>query len=80
VPRSLSGATWFPCKPAELAPFYPGANKTLERQNVFHYRRDQVPEMLLLAIEEYSEKRVREAFDRAGTSLFEALEKPGLIQ
>jgi len=41
------------------------AIKTLERQNVFHYRRDQVPEMLLLAIEEYSEKRVREAFDRA---------------
>jgi len=56
------------------------AIKTLERQNVFHYRRDQVPEMLLLAIEEYSEKRVREAFDRAGSILFEALEKPGLIQ
>ena len=56
------------------------AIKTLQRQNVFHYRRDQVPEMLLLAIEEYSEKRVREAFDRAGSSLFEALEKPGLIQ
>jgi hypothetical protein len=56
------------------------AIKTLERQNVFHYRRDQVPEMLLLAIEEYSEKRVREAFDRAGSCLFEALEKPGLIQ
>ena len=27
------------------------AIKTLERQNVFHYRRDQVPEMLLLAID-----------------------------
>jgi hypothetical protein len=48
------------------------AIKTLGRQNVFHYRRDQVPERLLLAIEEYFENREAAYLRR--------LEKPGLIQ
>jgi hypothetical protein len=56
------------------------AIKTLERQNVFHYQRDQVPEMLLLAIEEHCDRRVAEAFERVGTNLFRALEKPVRIQ
>jgi hypothetical protein len=56
------------------------AIKTLERQNVFHYRRDQVPERLLFAIEEHCDGRVREAFERVATNLFDALEKPKTIQ
>ena len=56
------------------------AIKTLEHQNVFHYQRDQVPEMLLLAIEEHCDRRVGEAFQRAGANLFRSLEKPSRIQ
>ena len=46
------------------------AIKTLEHQNVFHYERGQVPEMFLLAIEEHCDRRVQEAFERAGAGLF----------
>ena len=56
------------------------AIKTLEHQNVFHYQRDQIPEMLLLAIEGHCDRRVGEAFERAGENLFRTLEKPGWIQ
>jgi hypothetical protein len=31
------------------------ATKMLERQNVPHYQRDEVPEMLLMTIDEYCE-------------------------
>jgi hypothetical protein len=54
--------------------------KTLERQNVSHYRRDQVPERLLVAIEEHCDGRVREAFERLAANLFDVLEKPKTIQ
>jgi hypothetical protein len=56
------------------------AIKTLERQHVLHYERNQVPKMLLLAIEEYCDRRVAEAFDRVGANLFRTLEKPARIQ
>jgi DMSO reductase anchor subunit len=56
------------------------AIRSLERQNVFHFSREQVPEMLLLAIEEHCDRKVREAFEKVGANLFQALEKPGPIQ
>jgi hypothetical protein len=57
------------------------AIKTLERQNVFHYQREQVPEMLLLAMEEHCEQQVRAAFNKAESNLFRFLEQPtGRIQ
>jgi hypothetical protein len=56
------------------------AVKTLERQNVFHYSREQVPEMLLVAIEEHCERRVQEMFEKTAAQMFGALEKPGRIQ
>ena len=56
------------------------AIKSLERQNVVHYQRGQVPEMLLLAIEEHCDRQVSEAFQRVGEDLFRTLEKPGRIQ
>jgi hypothetical protein len=56
------------------------AVKTLERQNIFHYSRAQVPEMLLVAIEEHCERKVREAVGQVGATLFQGLEKPGRIQ
>ena len=56
------------------------AIKTLERQNVFHYSREQVPEMLLMSIEEHCERRVQEMFEKAAPEMFRTLEKPGRIQ
>jgi hypothetical protein len=49
-------------------------------QNVFHYQRDQVPETLLLAIEEHCDRRVAETFERVGANLFRTLEKPARVQ
>ena len=54
--------------------------KTLERQNVFHYSREQAPEMLLFAIEEHCERRALEMFQKAAPDMFRALEKPDRIQ
>jgi hypothetical protein len=56
------------------------AIRRLEHQNVFHYRRDQVPEKILVAIEEHCERRVKEAVQRMAANFFEALEKPVRIQ
>jgi len=56
------------------------AIKTLERQSVFHYSREQVPEMLLMSIEEHCERRVQEMFEKAAPEMFRTLEKPGRIQ
>ena len=56
------------------------AIRTLELQNVVHYRRDQVPETLLVAIDEYCDRHVREAVERVGADLFKVLEKPVRIQ
>jgi hypothetical protein len=56
------------------------AIKPLEHQNVHHYSREQVPEMLLLAIEEHCDRQVREAFEQVGANLFQALDKPRRIQ
>ena len=56
------------------------AIKALERQNVFHYGRDQVPERLLVAIEEHCDGHVREAFERVATNLFDVLERPKTIR
>jgi hypothetical protein len=53
----------------------------LERQNVPHYQRDEVPEMLLMTIDEYCERKVVQAVNKLSTNLFEALNKaPGTIQ
>jgi len=56
------------------------AIKTLEGQNVFHYQRNHLPEMLLLAIEEHCDRRVAEAFELSGANLLRILEKPARIQ
>jgi hypothetical protein len=56
------------------------AIKTLEHQNVHQFQRDQIPESLLIAIEEHCDRHVAEAFERAGANLFRVLEKPARIQ
>jgi hypothetical protein len=57
------------------------AIKMLERQNIPHYQRDEVPEMLLMTIDEYCERKVVQAVNKLSTNLFEALNKaPGTIQ
>ena len=56
------------------------ATKTLEYQGIGYYQRDQVPEMLVVAIEEHCERHVAEAFEKVGVNLFRALEKPGRVQ
>ena len=57
------------------------AIRTLEHQNVPHYQRNQVPEMLLLTIDEYCERKVVQAVNEVSTTLFEVLNKaPDTIQ
>jgi hypothetical protein len=57
------------------------AIKTLERQNVPHCQREEVPQFLLLSIDEYCERKVVQAVNKLSANLFDALNKaPRTIQ